>query len=61
MDMGSLLVIGTLLNYKRDAYVHCWGSLSKANIDSNSHDEGEFHSFFPTNNPQVEIISKKNP
>ena len=39
MDMGSLLgtILGTILNYKRDPYVHNKGSLNKANIDSSSY------------------------
>ena len=36
LDMDSLL--GTTLNYKKDPYVHCKGSFSKANTDSNSYD-----------------------
>ena len=39
MDMGSLLskMYGTMLNYKRDPYVHRQGSLDKAIIDSSSY------------------------
>ena len=39
MDMGSLLgkISGTILNYKRDPYVHCLGPLSHANINSRSY------------------------
>ena len=29
--------LGTILNYKRDPYVHCQGSRNKANIDSTSY------------------------
>ena len=40
MDMGSLLgtVLGTILNYKRDPYVHNKGSLNKVNIGSSSYE-----------------------
>ena len=39
MDMGSILatVLVTILNCKRDLYVHCSGSLKNANIDSSSY------------------------
>ena len=39
MDMGSLLgtIRGNIPNHKRDHYVHCAGSLNKANLDSNSY------------------------
>ena len=36
MDMGALSVLGTILNYKRDAYVHCQGPLNMPNIDCSS-------------------------
>ena len=38
MDMGSYLgaTSGTILNHKRDAYVHCQVSLHSASIDSSS-------------------------
>ena len=36
MDMGSLwgTILRTILNYKRDPYVHCQGSFKRANIRS---------------------------
>ena len=36
MDIGSSLgtMLGIVLNYKRNLYVHCLGFASKANIDS---------------------------
>ena len=39
MDIGSLLgtIFGTTVNYKRDRYVHCSGSLHKPKIDSGSY------------------------
>ena len=35
MDMGSLLrtILGTIINYKKDPYVHYQGSLSKPDVD----------------------------
>ena len=38
MDMDSLLgsILGTVVNYDKDPYVHCSGSLIKANTDSGS-------------------------
>ena len=38
MDMGSIpgTILGTIMNYKKDSYVHCQRSLSKANIDRSS-------------------------
>ena len=39
MDMDSSLgtILGTILNYKRDPYVHNKGSLNEVNIDSSSY------------------------
>ena len=39
VDMDSLLgtMLWTVLNYKRDPYVHYKGSLHKVNTDSSSH------------------------
>ena len=44
MDMGSLLgtIFGIILGKKRDSYVHCKGSPSKANIDSISREEKNY-------------------
>ena len=38
MDMVSLfrIIFGTILNYKMDPYVHCSGSLNRANDDNSS-------------------------
>ena len=38
MDMRSLLghTLGTILDYKRDSYVHYYGPLNEPNIDSGS-------------------------
>ena len=43
MDMGSYLgiILGTILNCKRDPYVHCSGPLNKANIDHGSRHTAE--------------------
>ena len=40
VDMGSLIenILGARLNYKRDAYVHPWGFLGKAENDSAPYD-----------------------
>ena len=40
MDIGFLFgtILGTLVNYKRNPYFQCSGSLKKANINSNSYD-----------------------
>ena len=39
-DIASLLgtKLGTILNCKRDPYVHCQGSMNKADTDNASHD-----------------------
>ena len=39
MDIGSLLgnILGTILKYKRDPYVHPYCFLGKANIDNKSY------------------------
>ena len=42
----DIVKLGTVLHYKRDPYVHCEGSLNKANIDSGSNDvEGLRHHY----------------